>query len=118
MKTFEDLVRDKTVPNGHKTNLTPSEPFVQSEEHTPGSEVLKQKLDDFGIPAVAKASSPFETKLSAKKVLNPNQKSLQALLKEQQRQKTINKAASLYNAFKKHCAQNKIDPAFFIGAKK
>jgi hypothetical protein len=94
--------------------------FVNSEENTHSIQLkVKQTLDDFGMPIVAsKASSPFETKQSAKKVLNPNQKSLQGFLKDSQRDKVVRKAAMLYSAFKKHCAQNKIDVSLFTGVSK
>lgn len=77
----------------------------------------KLPIDDFGQLVVPKASSPFETKQTAKKVLNPHQNSLQSYLKQQQKDKVLQKALTLYKAFKKHCAQNKIDPNIFTGVK-
>lgn len=106
MHTFEKMINsEKPVPD-HEEKQT----GIDTSKNVP--------TDDFGQILIPKASSPFETKQSAKKVINPNQKSLQGFLKDNQRDKVVRKAAMLYSSFKKHCAQNKIDPSLFTGVSK
>ncbi len=130
MKSFEQLIKEKNpdfktfaqAVETAKEQLdivhTPTEAkedlFVKKDLPQPP---ISSMVDDFGQPVIAKATSPFETKQTAKKVLNPHQKSLQGYLKQQQRDKVLQKAATLYSSFKKHCAQNNIDHKSFFGVK-
>lgn len=115
-RSFENLIASQKQEES--ITQKPTETVAVHDTTVQESVPVKKDVDDFGLPVIPKASSPFETKQTANKVLNPHQKSLQGYLKEQQRDKVLRKALTLYRAFKQHCIQNKIDPNIFLGEKK
>lgn len=126
-QTFEQLISNQNLDSKSKDffNAVTQEkmPLQKNIENTevlttvPTNKPSVKSVDDFGQVVPPKGSSPFETQQSKKTVLRKGQNSIQGYLVEVQRDKALRKALALYSAFKKHCAQNKIDPNMFINKK-